>query len=127
VKPLTHDNASAILDRVTGHWVEPRVLLGSGLRVGEFVDLDQKDLVLDAGFVRMRIRRTKTSVRAVPISDVTVDALREALRDAPGVGPDEPVFFMPRPARRKRVRDGLRGDVITHAPPYLLERRGCGA
>jgi integrase len=97
-------------------------MLGSGMRVGELVGLDQGDLVLDAGFVR--IRRTKTSVRAVPVSDDAVEALREALRIAPRVGPDEPVFFMPRLARRQRVRDRLRVDVVTHALPYLLGKKG---
>jgi integrase len=124
VRPLTHDDAADILVAVTDHWLElpVRVLLGSGLRLGELVGLDQGDLLLDAGFVR--IRHSKTTVRAVPVSDDAVDALRAALRLAPRVGPDEPVFFEPRPARRRRVRDRLRGDSVTHALPRLLETRG---
>lgn len=115
MRPLTHDDAADILVAVTGHWLElpVRVLLGSGLRLGGLV-----------GLFFVRVRHTKTTVRAVPVSDDAVDALRAALRQAPRVGPDEPVFFEPRPARRRRVRDRLRGDSVTHALPRLLEARG---
>jgi integrase len=124
VRPLTHADAAAVFEAVAGTWIElpVRVLLGSGLRLGELVGLDQRDLVLEAGFVR--VRRTKTSVRAVPVSDDAVEALREALRQAPRVGPDEPVFFEPRRPRRRRPRDRLRGDSVTHALPRILEAKG---
>jgi integrase len=60
----------------------------------------------------------------VPVSDDAVEALREALRQAPRVGPDEPVFFEPRRPRGRRVRDRLRGDSVTHALPRILEAKG---
>jgi integrase len=90
VRPLTHDDAADILVAVTGHWLElpVRVLLGSGLRLGELVGLDQGDLMLEAGFVR--VRHSKTTVRAVPVSDDAVDALRDALRKHRALAPTSP-------------------------------------
>lgn len=119
IRPLTHDEADRLLEAVEGEWIGPfiRVLLGSGLRRGEVIGLDQRDLMLDAGFVRVRI--SKTQVRAVPISDDAVAALRSALALAPRRGPDEPVFFGPRKSRER-----LRGSSISHALPRILERAG---
>ena len=120
VRALTDDEADAILEAVAGHWVEwpVRVWLGSGLRRGEVLGLDQRDLALDRGFVQVRV--TKTRVRAVPISDDAVSALRSALAGAPRRGPAEPVFFSPRSKER------MRGDSITHALPRILEAAGLG-
>ncbi len=124
VRALTREDADAVLAAVSGTWIElpVRVLLGSGLRLGEVVGLDQRDLLLDAGFVR--VRRTKTSVRAVPVSDDAVAALREALRLAPRRGDDEPVFFEPRRPRRRRGRDRLVGSSVSHALPRILAAKG---
>jgi integrase len=120
VPVLTRADADAILDAVAGTWVERpvRVWLGSGLRRGEVLGLDQGDLMLDEGFVRVRI--SKTTVRAVPVNDDAVAALREALTAAPRRGVHEPVFF------GERTGDRLRGDSITHALPRILERAGIG-
>jgi integrase len=119
VRPLLHAEADAILNAVDGTWIGPlvRLLLGSGMRLGEAIGLDQRDLLLDAGFVR--VRRSKTDVRAVPISDDAVAALREALALAPRRGPDEPVFYSPR-----RPRERLRGGSVSHALPRILQRAG---
>lgn len=107
VRGLTDDDAEAILDAVAGTWIDKpvRVWLGSGLRRGEVLGLDQRDV--DDGFVRVRV--SKTHVRAVPISDDAMGALQEALRDAPRVGSNEPVFFSP------RTGDRMLGDSVTHA------------
>lgn len=120
VRPLLRDEADVILDTVAGTWVEGpvRVWLGSGLRRGEVIGLDQGDLLLDAGFVRVRV--SKTLVRAVPVSDDAVSALRAALAAAPRRGIREPVFYGQRTGQR------LRGDSITHALPRILERAGLG-
>jgi integrase len=119
VRPLTHAEADQLLDAVAGEWIEPlvRVLLGSGMRRGEAIGLDQGDLMLEAGYVRVRI--SKTDVRAVPISDDAIDAFRGLLRVAPRIGPNEPVFFGP----RKRTQR-LEGSSVTHAMPRILERAG---
>ena len=121
VRPLTHDEADAILDAVEGHWIGPivRLLLGSGIRLGEALGLDQRDLLLDAGFIR--VRKSKTYVRAVPISGDAADALRESLAIAPRRGPNEPVFFGPRKARHRLQRWS-----VSQALPRLLEPHGLG-
>ncbi len=125
VRALTLAEADRIIDATTGTWLGPlvRVLLGSGLRLGEALGLDQRDLLLDAGFVR--IRRSKTTVRAVPVSDDAVAALRDALAAAPRIGPEEPVFFGPRKSRHGH-RDRMRGYSVSHALPKLLEGAGLG-
>lgn len=118
VQPLTALDADAIEDAVAGHWCEPiiRLLLGSGMRLGEAIGLDQGDLQLDAGYVRVRV--SKTRARAIPISDGAVVAVRLALAGAPRLGPHEPVFFAPRRG------DRLRGDSVTHVFPRLLVAAG---
>lgn len=122
VRPLTHVEADAVFEAIGGTWIGPivRLLLGSGLRLGEAIGLDQRDLMLDTGFVR--VRRSKTSIRAVPISDDAVEALREALSLAPRRGADEPVFYSPRHARER-----LRGSSVSHALPRLLRAAGLPA
>ena len=118
VRPLRPADADAIVDATAGTWLGPlvRLLLGSGLRLGEACGLDQRDLVLDSGYVR--VRRSKTQVRAVPVSDDAVAALRDALAAAPRRGPDEPVFFGQRTGAR------LAGSSASHALPRILERAG---
>ena len=118
VRPLTASAADAIVDATADTWIGPlvRLLLGSGMRLGEAIGLDQGDVLLDAGFVRIRI--SKTVIRAVPISDDAVAALREALAAAPRRGPNEPVFYSPRKG------DRLRGSSVTHALPRFLQRAG---
>lgn len=122
VHALTADERDAILSAVRGHWVEGpvRVWLGSGLRRGEVLGLDQGDLELEAGFVRVRI--SKTRVRAVPITHDAADALAAALRlpNRKRRGAHEPVFV------GERTSDRLRGDSITHALPRVLEAAGLG-
>lgn len=119
VRPLTIDEADQIIAAVEGTWIGPiiRLLLGSGMRLGEAIGLDQRDLMLDVGFVR--VRRSKTDVRAVPISDDAVAALRQALREAPRIGSDEPVFFGPRKSRQR-----LKGWSVSHALPRILSDAG---
>ncbi len=119
VRPVGHAEADAIGDAVMGTWVESivRLLLGSGIRLGEAIGLDQGDLLLDAGFIRVRI--SKTRVRAVPVSDDAVASLRAALAAAPRRGPNEPVFFAPH-LRAERMR----GTSVSHALPRILAAAG---
>lgn len=130
VRALTPDDADAILAALsadpkvegsTDHWLLPvvRVLLGSGLRLGECLGLDQRDV--GDGYVV--VRRSKTRVRAVPVTDDAMDALRDAIRAAPRVGPGEPVFFAPR-VNRAGTRDRMRGHSVSHALPRVLEAKG---
>jgi integrase len=118
VRPVTHTEADAIRDAVMGSWMEHiiRLLLGSGIRLGEAIGLNQSDLELDKGYIRLR--KTKTRVRAVAISNDAIDALRGALRAAPRRGPSEPVFFAP------QLRQRMVNTSVSHALPRLLESHG---
>lgn len=119
VRALTGDQADAIIGAVAGSWIERpvRVWLGSGLRRGEVIGLDQGDLMLDDGYVR--VRHSKTDVRSAPVSDDAVAALREALADAPRRAADAPVFFG---VRHRYER--MPADSISHALPRILEAAG---
>lgn len=125
VHPLTAAEADAIVAAADPTWMGPlvRFLLGSGVRLGEACGLDQGDLMLDAGYVRLR--KSKTGPRPVPVSDDAIVALREARASAPRRGTGEPVFFGPR-RNRAGHRDRLRGSTASHALPRILERAGLG-
>lgn len=116
VVALTVADARALVDAVRGTWIEQlvRFLLGSGVRIGEAVALNQGDV--QPGFVR--VKRAKTVARAVPVSGDAMAALVEAVRSAPRNGPREPVFFGPKSG------DRLTRVVATHALPRVLERAG---
>lgn len=122
---LTDADAAAIVAAVCDTWLGPltRLLMGSALRLGEACGLDQRDLFLDKGYVR--VRRSKTRPRPVKVSGDAVEALRHALASAPRRGGTEPVFFSPRP-NREGVRDRLAGSSVSHALPRSLERAGLG-
>lgn len=122
VRAVSHEQADAIRDAVTGHWLEHivRLLLGSGIRLGEAIGLDQGDLMLDESFIRVRV--SKTHIRAVRISSDAVSALRQALGKAPRRGPNEPVFFAPGKPRQRMV-----GTSVSHALPRLLAEHGLPA
>ena len=125
VHPMTSSEAEAIIDATRRTWIGPlvRFLLGSGVRLGEACALNQGDVMLERRFVRLR--RSKTTVRAVPVSADGVEALREALADAPRRGSDEPVFFGPRGSDRNRgPRGRLSGQSATHALPRILAAAG---
>lgn len=121
VHAMTVEEAGDLVAAVRGEWIEQlvRFLLGSGLRIGEAISLNQRDV--QDGFVRLR--KSKTSIRAVRVSDDAMAALREAIHLAPRRGPDEPVFFSPRP-NRQGVRDRLDRGSAQHALPRILERAG---
>ncbi len=116
VTPMRPETAEAIIDAVTGTWVERpvRVLLGSGMRLGEVMGLDQGDVL--PGYVR--VRRSKTSARAVPVSEDAQAALAEAIRKAPRVGANEPVFFAPKGTGR------MAGQSVSHAFPRTIAAAG---
>jgi len=119
VEPLTEADAAALIEAVRGSWIEHvvRFLFGSGCRIGEARDLDQRDV--QAGFVI--IRDPKTVPRATMISEDAQAALAEAIRIAPRVGPHEPVFFGPRTGDRidrSTVNKALRR--LAHTHPHAL-------
>ena len=121
VAALTPAGAEAIIGACSGPYayLEPLVvvLLGSGMRLGEAVGLDWGDVRLDGSFVL--VRRTKTRIRSVSISDDAVTALRDHKRAAVRVGDAEPVFLSPRPPHHR-----LAGATVSHALPRALEAAG---
>lgn len=121
VHAMTMDEAGRIVDAFRGTWLEQlvRFLLGSGVRIGEALALDQVDV--QDGFVRLR--QSKTTLRAVPVSADGAAALAEAIRIAPRRGKNEPVFFAPRP-NRAGVRDRLDRRSVNHAFTRILEEAG---
>ena len=118
VRPVTHAEADAIREAVMGTWLEHivRLLLGSGVRLGEAIALNQSDLALDEGYIRLR--QSKTRIRAVGITNDAVSALRQAVALAPRRGPGEPVFFAPIGKER------MHKTSVSHALPRLLEAHG---
>lgn len=121
VRVLTIEDAERVMDAVAGHPLEPLyvLLLGSGLRLGEALGLDWRDVHLDDGYVSVRV--SKTRVRATPISDEAVDALRLHMKSTPRYGPDEPVFLG---LRGKAKTERLGPSAPSHALPRLLQRAG---
>ncbi len=119
IEAMTEDAADAIRTAVQGTFLEAIVelLLGSGLRLGEALGLDQGDV---RGNVVM-VRRTKTRMRAVDISDDAAEALRRHIAALTVRGPDQPIFWGLRGAARYRR---LRGTTVSHAFPRLLAEAG---
>lgn len=113
-EPMAERITDATRDTFLGPLVE--LLLGSGMRLGEALGLDQGDLHLDEGFVVVRV--SKTRVRAVPISDDAIVALRTALARAKRRGEHEPVFYGPRSGER------LNAATVSHAFPKALAAAG---
>jgi integrase len=118
VAAMSEDQAAAILAACRGTFLEALVelLLGSGLRLGEALGLDQADVDVEGRFVV--VRRSKTTVRAVPISDDAAEALRRHILRLKRIGPREPVFVGPRTHHR------LTTTTVSHAFPKLLEAAG---
>ena len=123
VEAMTPAMADRYRDAFRETWLGPlvRLLLGSGLRLGEALSLDQGDCHEDEGWVR--IRKSKTSIRAVPVSADAREAIRAARLDALRVGPREPLFFAQRVDEHGN-RDRLTGDSVSHAVPRIAEAAG---
>jgi len=120
VEPMTDDGAEDLIAAFEGHWLSPlvRLLAGSGLRLGEALSLDQGDALADERYVR--IRKSKTTLRAVPVSADAAAAIRAAKAAAPRRGDREPLFFGPRSG------DRLTGATVSHAVPRVIEAHGMG-
>jgi len=118
VPAMSEAQADRILDAVQGHWLEPivRLLFGSALRLGEAVSLNQGDVSTKQAFVRLR--KSKTTIRAVPISPDAIAGIEQALARAKRRGDNEPLFFGPKTGER------LTGASVSHAFPKLLVDAG---
>jgi integrase len=118
VEAMTETDAERIRDAVHGTFLEPLVelLLGSGLRLGEALGLDQGDV---NGNVLM-VRRTKGHKRAVVISDDAAETLRRHIASQRVRGKDEPVFG----SIRKDGSGRLSPSTAIHAFQRYLEAAG---
>jgi len=118
IEAMTEDDADRIREAVDGTFLEPLVelLLGSGLRLGEALGLDQGDV---NGNVLM-VRRTKTRKRAVVISDDAEQALWRHIAAAKVRGPNVPVFA----SIRKDGSGRLSPSSAYHAFQRLLREAG---
>jgi integrase len=116
VRALSPEDAARVMEAISGDPLESLyvLLLGSGLRLGEAVALTWRDVDLDAGFVSIRV--SKTRIRATPINEEAAEALRQHRSKTPRYGLDEPVFLGP------RTKERLRASTVSHAFPRLLEK-----
>lgn len=131
VEAMTEDRADDIREAVRDTYLEALVelLLGSGLRLGEALGLNQGDL---AGNVVM-VRRSKGRQRAVVVSDDAAEALRQHIAGNKVRGKDVPVFFGPRSGRRLttwtvshalRKVAGVNPHALRHASATLMVAKG---
>lgn len=135
VEPMTDAQADRIVESLAGdpaadppvpsHWLLPivRVMLGTGLRVGEACGLDWGDAHEgddeDPGYVVVRVSKARQRVQ--PLTPDAASAIR-ALREARTLVSDRaPVFVMPS-GRRRGQRMRVQG--VSHALPLALEARG---
>lgn len=116
IRALTAEQAAVLLDALAKDPFAPlyRLLLGSGMRLGEALGLNWRDV--QEGFVI--VRKSKTQVRAVPISPDAAAALADQRTRTPRYGLDEPVFLGPRRGERLGASSAL------HAFQRSLKRAG---
>jgi integrase len=122
IEPLTEERAAAVIEAVRGSFVENLVvlLLGSGMRVGEALGLDWRDV--QDGYVI--VRKTKTVVRAVPISADAEAAIASQRATTPRLGPMEPVFIQQNRSRKTRRRERMTAGSAWHTFQRLLDEAG---
>lgn len=120
IEALTPQQAARILEAVAGDPLEALyvLLLGGGLRVGEAVGLDWRDVDLDIGRVSVRVSKTPSGVRHVVIGQRVTDALRAHRVRAKRIGANEPVFVGLRTGER------LRKDAAWHHWQRILLAAG---
>lgn len=120
IEAMTFDDADRIVDAVRDDRLAAlyTLLLYSGMRLGEAVALDWGDVDLEAGTIHVRSGKTRAARRTVPLAAIALDAMRVHRKAAKRIGPKEPVFI------GERKGDRLRGDVVTHDFPRLLESKG---
>lgn len=126
VEPMTDSMADLIVDALEGHWLRPivRVMLGTGLRVGEACGLDWGDAHEgrdddDPGYVVVRVSKTRQRVQ--PLTPDAADALRSLRAARTRVDPRAPVFAMPSGRRRG---ERMRVQSVSHALPLAMEASG---
>ena len=116
VRAVTREEIAGIVRACRGEWFEylVRFLLGSGLRIGEAVALNHENV--KDGWVELV--KSKTTIRAVHVSEDGMAALHEAMKPTPLHPKGVPVFKSPRTGER------LDRHALAHALPRHLERHG---
>jgi integrase len=124
IEAMTAVNLSLYIEAFRPTWLGPlvRVIAGSGIRLGEALALDQGDADPDARFIRLR--KSKTRIRAVPVSPDAAQALRDAIALCPVRGDREPLFWSPRRGRSGAQRARLSGWTASHAVPEMAVALG---
>jgi integrase len=105
IRALTPAEAQNILELVAGDPLEAlyALLLGSGLRLGEAIALDWRDVDLERGVVAVRAGKTARARRLVKIAPFAASALRAHRARSAIVGAGEPVFRGIRRGERLRA------------------------
>lgn len=135
VEAMTDDQADRIVEALAGdpdadppipaHWLLPivRVMLGTGLRVGEACGLDWRDAHEgtddDPGYVVVRVSKSRQRVQ--PLTPDAADALRALRLTRTLVSERAPVFTM-RSGRRRGER--LLVVSVSHALPLAMGAAG---
>ncbi len=94
VRPLSEADRDQILELVAGDPFEAlySLLLGSGIRLGEALALNWRDVDLDRGLARIRDGKTARARRLAAIAPFAVSALRAHRASSSVVGAGEPLF-----------------------------------
>lgn len=89
VKWLVKDKTNELLEAIKGHSLEGpvRTILGLGLRRGEMISLEWRDVNFEAGSVRVRGTKTTNAFRGVPLPEYLADYFRslERSKEVPNV------------------------------------------
>lgn len=113
---MTPERAREILAAVAGdrNAALYELLLGSGMRVGEALALDWRDVDLERGTVFIRKGKTARAVRTIPVPPTVTASLRAHRTRSATIDPTAPVFVGERKGQRLRV------DVALHRFLELL-------
>jgi integrase len=124
VEAMTGVNLSLYIEAFRPTSLGPlvRLIAGSGVRLGEALGLDQVDADPDGRTIRLR--KSKTRIRTVPITPDAAQALRDALAKCPVRGDREPLFWSTRRGRDGAQRGRLSGWTVSHAVPDMAEALG---
>jgi len=116
ITAMTPTRAREVLAAVAGDRQAAlyELLLGSGMRVGEALALDWRDVDLERGTVAVRAGKTARSVRTIPIPPSVIASLKTHRAASSTIDPKAPVFVGERKGERLRV------DVALHRFRELL-------
>lgn len=120
VRAMTGEQLAQVRNAIRGHPFEPiyLLLMGTGVRVGEALGLDWRDVDLERGTAYIRYGKTARSVRTIHLSRPVLAALNAHHAASQRTAPDDPVFVGPRGGKR------IGKDTVNHAFTRLLAAAG---